>query len=462
MTNKNPFYKILTIVVLMPVILFALWCAFNVHQLGKQRTQIKKDYSELNNIRYGLLSVDTWRAHMSEIIGEQIDSFDLSDIQEDTLRKSLNHILNSVITRGEQMVNKKQTSLNKKIKQFAIRQLVDVDKVRAKVPEFSQTIINELKKPANKERVKFLARTKFEEFAEKTHDTLNTKTALNDILLRYHVRNTAEFNMINVIKVHELQETSYNYTFALLGCLILFLILWILLRNQTVLHTPFFVMSVLLGLIVLIVSLFSPMIDIDARIKELNFLLIGKPLIFKDQVIFFRSKSILDVVQILITTGKPDSILVGGLILIFSVIFPITKLLCTEIYLLSGEKSRQNKLLQWFTFKSGKWSMADVTVVAIFMAYIGFKGILDTQMDTLNVKRKTLATIATNETSLQPGVLLFVGYVLYGLILGIILKKITNKEKMIDLSRLRFRRAKKPAISDVPKINPGEKQDPGL
>jgi len=53
--------------------------------------------------------------------------------------------------------------------------------------------------------------------------------------------------------------------------------------------------------------------------------------------------------------------------------------------------------------------MADVTVVAIFMAYIGFNGILDDQMESLN------------------GYLVIVAFVLYGLALSQILKKITRR-----------------------------------
>ena len=39
--------------------------------------------------------------------------------------------------------------------------------------------------------------------------------------------------------------------------------------------------------------------------------------------------------------------------------------------------------------------MADVNVAAIFMAYIGFKGILDTQLASLNLKTDSLASIST-------------------------------------------------------------------
>lgn len=458
MIQDKLIYKILLSVILTPIILFAMYCGFNIHQLVEERSEIKKDYSEINSIKNGLFSVDIWRSHITDIMDEQIDAFDLTEMQEDTLKLALNKVLNSVVSKADQMINKKQTKLDKKIKQFAIKQVVDVDKVRAKVPEFSQTIIDELKKPSNKQRMKFLAKDKLTEMAKKTHDSISNEEIVRTLLNKYHANTLAEFNMISGLRVQQLQQTSYNYTYMMVICLFFFLVLWLILRNQTPLHTPLFVMSVLLGLVVLLIGLIAPMIEIDARIKEFDFMLIGKSLIFTDQVIFYQSKSILDVVHILIATGKADSILVGSLILIFSVIFPITKLICTKIYLLGSDKIRENKFLSWFAFKSGKWSMADVMVVAIFMSYIGFKGILDTQMTVLNMKTNTLATIATNETSLQPGVILFVSYVIFGLILGVILKKITYKEKMIDISKLRFIGRKKVVLTDVPKVDKDQSQ----
>jgi hypothetical protein len=182
------------------------------------------------------------------------------------------------------------------------------------------------------------------------------------------------------------------------------------------------------------------MIEIDARIKEMSFLLIGERISFHDQVIFFQSKSIVDVVRILLETGKYDSAIVGILILLFSIVFPIGKLLATKCYLLGNERLRNNKVIQFFAFKSGKWSMADVKVVAIFMAYIGFKGILDTQLASLNLQTDSLASISTNETTLQPGFILFVAFVLFGLILSVILQKITSAEvpdKLIKAKSLR-------------------------
>jgi hypothetical protein len=78
--------------------------------------------------------------------------------------------------------------------------------------------------------------------------------------------------------------------------------------------------------------------------------------------------------------------------------------------------------------------MADVMVVAIFMAYIGFKGILDSELGKMNEDMNTdrIASIATNKTSLQPGFILFIAYVLFSLILSVILKRISPKYAPID------------------------------
>jgi len=429
-------YQFLLVLALTPVLIYAAWCGFNIHKYSHERAQIRKDYSELNNIQYGLLSVDAWKENIFDIVDTQIQQFEFSEQQEDTLKKELNKVLGALVNKAERVATKKQTTLKGKITKFAVKNFVDVDAYKKRVPEFSQTIIEELKKPGSKDRLRFLAQNKLKEFAAKTHDSIDNTAKLQAILDKYHAASIQEFNKKIDTKINSLQVKTYNYTFILIGCLTLFLLLWIVYRNRRNMYTPLFTMSVLMALITLIIGLGAPMIEIDARIKELSFELIGKHLIFNDQVIFYQSKSIIDVVHILITNGKADSIFVGILILIFSVIFPITKLLSTKIYLLGNEKWKKNKVIYFFAFKSGKWSMADVMVVAIFMAYIGFKGILDNQLKHLNLKTKSLETIATNETSLQPGFILFIAYVIFGLILGVILKKITSNVPMG--SRLKY------------------------
>jgi hypothetical protein len=418
-------------------LLIAAWSGFQVYTLSSHRAEIKKDYSTLNNITYGLLSVNAWRDHMIRVVTHRIDDFELTPEQEKALKFEVVAVLNAVITKADSMLTLKQKTVGGKLKKFAYKTFVKEDKLREKVPVFAQTIVNEVKKPKNKEKLKFLLQSKLEQFGSVTYDSVNDVSRIESIMHKYEAGTINDFNTICEMKLGGLQERTYFYAFVILVIMIMLLVMWWLLRLQKPLHTPLFVISVFLALIVLAVGLTTPMIEIDARIKEMTFILLGENISFHDQVIFYQSKSIFDVVRILIETGKWDSAFVGILILIFSILFPIGKLVATKLYLLGSEGWRANRFIRFFAFKSGKWSMADVNVVAIFMAFIGFKGILDSQMASLNMRTDSLASISTNETSLQPGFILFVAFVLFGLVLSVILQRITAVEEKRAPSPLR-------------------------
>ena len=84
---------------------------------------------------------------------------------------------------------------------------------------------------------------------------------------------------------------------------------------------------------------------------------------------------------------------VGVLILMFSVLFPVTKLICTTIFLFA--RKRSGKFVRYMAFNSAKWSMADVMVIAIFMAYVGFKSILDNQLKDITMETDTINVLTT-------------------------------------------------------------------
>jgi hypothetical protein len=430
-TLKQKIYRILFILVLLPLLVLVGWCGYTIYNISQERAELKKDYSDLNNIQYGLLSVDRWRDDITEIVSTQIQQFELSGMQEDTLKKEINKILNALITQAEDMINEKQKNIGGKLKKFAFKTFVNVDDVRARIPEFSQTIIDEIKKPRSKERLKFLAQDKINEFAMQTRDSIAIQSH-DSLLAKYNSSNADDLNKKLTARTEALQQRSYSYTFIMLGVMLLFIFIWVIIRKTKMLFTPLFTLSVILALSFLFTGLASPMIEIDARIQELNFMLIGKSIQFQDQVLFYQSKSIIDVVRILIKTGKADSVFVGMLLLIFSIIFPVAKLLSTKVYLLGSQKWKNSKIVKFFAFKSGKWSMADVMVVAIFMAYIGFKGILDSEIGKMNVdlNNQYATGISTSKTSLQPGFILFIAFVLFGLILSEILKRI-SPEKIV-------------------------------
>ena len=116
-----------------------------MYQLSNERKELKADYAELNNIQYGLLSVDRWRDHIIGIVNKQIEDFDFSNTQEDTLKHEINKVLNALITQAVEMIDEKQKNVGAKLKKAAFKAFVDVDKIRTRVPEFSQTILDQIK-----------------------------------------------------------------------------------------------------------------------------------------------------------------------------------------------------------------------------------------------------------------------------------------------------------------------------
>jgi uncharacterized membrane protein (DUF485 family) len=76
---------------------------------------------------------------------------------------------------------------------------------------------------------------------------------------------------------------------------------------------------------------------------------------------------------------------------------------------------RANAVVGFFALRSAKWSMADVLVVAIFMAYIGFSGLIASQLSGIADAGSGVRVITTDGTALQIGFFMFLGFVIASL-----------------------------------------------
>ncbi|MGB0176395.1 MAG: paraquat-inducible protein A [Owenweeksia sp.] len=417
------------ILLAIPFLIAAAWCSIRVYKYANERARVMEQFSAVNDVYYGLLSVNAWEEQLQEMVQKQIRDFELTDQQDSLLRVEISQLLYDMLDELEKMIRDDDGSFKKKLRKVAVNVFVDKDELRDKVPGFTDRIMQNLTSEASKERLKGIASEQLDQFTSKIYDNRDS-LHLNPLFELYGVNSRPEFNEAAKQRAAELSRTTYNYAFTLLGIAALFLFAWFPVMRRPVLQKPLFLSCVMLGFIVLLAGLASPMIEIDARIAELDLVLLDQHIRFSDQIIFYRSKSILDVVHILINTGKFDSMLVGVLILAFSVILPISKLSCNALFLLV-KKIRNNKLIHWLAYKSGKWSMADVMVVAIFMSYVGFSGILDDQLSSLDRDMETITSITTNLTSLRPGFYLFLAFVIFSLVLSTLLKEILKKEKKL-------------------------------
>ena len=212
-------------------------------------------------------------------------------------------------------------------------------------------------------------------------------------------------------------KDAINYRVGAILFLVLLIFLLNLISRGELIQFQAYIL-ILASLCLLLGGIITPMIELEARIDLLLFKLLGEEVIFEDQIIFFQSKSITDVVRILMKDGAIQMIFVGLLIFIFSIVFPTLKLISSFIYFINLKNLRENKVIRFFVLKSGKWSMADVMVVALFMAYIGFNGIVSSQLGSLSNAAKSIEILSTNGTQLLGGFYLFLFFCISSLILS--------------------------------------------
>jgi hypothetical protein len=84
---------------------------------------------------------------------------------------------------------------------------------------------------------------------------------------------------------------------------------------------------------------------------------------------YYQSKSVVELISLLF---RQNNYVVGIAILLFSVLIPLGK---NSLSLAGLIRSRlpESRWLRWLLLRSGKWSMADVFVVALFLGFLAFQ-----------------------------------------------------------------------------------------
>jgi hypothetical protein len=421
-TGNSSGHRFVIIVILGVLSMIAVWLGVLLHQYSLADKKLKADYFSVNQIKYGLLSGNNWTYQVNNIIATKIDSFALGSGNKAVLKKQISDLLNRLFDEADKVLHKERKGLKDKLRYGIINTIVDVDHFREEIPRFSNAIVEEVERSKYKGQLKAMLKDKVTGILDAANqDTLGEKWS---VIRKYNKKSIAEFNAFITAETDAIRDQQRLRGFGVAGILLLVLGLWIYITKIRKFYALTFIFSVLISFIALFIGISLPMIEIDARITELNLTLLSSHIVFYDQVIFYQAKSILDVIHILITNGRADTVFVGFLILLFSVLFPVTKLVSTTIFLF--RKERSHKIIRFMAFKSGKWSMADVMVIAIFMAYVGFQSILDDQLQDITAHSETINVVTTNRTNLQTGFLVFVAFTLFNLILAEILKHITS------------------------------------
>jgi hypothetical protein len=381
----------------------------------------KIDFAELNHIRYGLLSIDNWKGKIQHIVADEIDNLEFTKMREKELKKSVENQLALLIDKINLQIKKSNNgTFTGTIKQSFIDLFVSIDDIKKGIPTYAESMIREMKKPQSQEKVKDLLKEKLNGYIEQSFDQQDM-TQINRILIK---TSATDIEDARVKLSSEIAIRQHRIAQEALALIILAIILFIIPAfDKNNLPAPQYISMVAALVVLLICGVTTPMIDMEAKISQMTFVLLGHSVQFDNQVLFFQSKSVLDVFWIMITDHALQMKFVGILMVTFSIFFPICKLSSTALYYYNIHNSKKNKLIQFFVFHSGKWSMADVLVVAIFMAFIGFNGIISSQFGKLGTTSKELVVLTTNGTTLQPGFYVFLTYAILALCLSVYLAR---------------------------------------
>ncbi len=388
---------------------------FFVFQNELEKRKIKEDVIELSKVKYGIFNVDEWKKILSEIISKKVDEFDMSDANRDEMKEKISNFLYTLIDDFEDdflVENERKSWFGISYKNAVAGITGLFPRMKEKIPEFTEKIIDFLNEPENRERIKNYLIKKLDQYSSETFAEVDY-TQHDLILKKYGFEKRKEAVTGLVERIDELNE-KHIYFYIGMFLLILVQAGFLIYKNLSKIE-----MSTLLvlSLVLLIMGLSLPMIDIDARISMMRFTLLGEPIVFTNQVLYYKSKSILEVVHLMFLQGKIELIAVGFLVLLFSVLFPISKLICSFL-IIFNESLKNDPLVNFMVYKTGKWSMADVMILVIFMAYLGFSGILSEQLEQLGSISTTLDMITTNQSTLQLGFYLFLMFVLMSLFLS--------------------------------------------
>ncbi len=395
------------VILLLP----AIWFSWKTVDGLAARRVIRTDLAEITHARYGILSADQWRIIIGPILDAQVDKLDLNG-QSKSLRPMVERSLYALLDN----IKTQMTSPNAKAPANAMLVNMIVASLRPHVPEYTSVVMKELAKPETQTSFKDSIRSVLADAVKNTFSSTDM-TTYNAILNRYECASgTVCEEKLNKRIAEADTELTRCYLTVLASAALAFIVLMV---GRQTLSRSAVLMLMLFSIAMLAGGLFSPMLEVEVRVTKLDATLLGTPIEFRDQSLYYRSKTVLEVCQTLMQMGRPEMMLVGVLVILFSVVFPLLKMMALGACLVRPALLRTNRLVKLLAFELSKWSMADVMVLAIFMSFVAFNGVIGSAWDGLrDMPNVQQVQIPTNASRILPGYYLFIGFCLSSIVLS--------------------------------------------
>lgn len=406
--------KTLRLFLLVALLGVSLFFSYKIYQQEKFNQAYTDDLVELSDIKYGLFNVDEWKKVFADVIAKKISDFNLENTDEETMKKEISVFLVKAIDSFEKRYTEDSSGGITGFFRKSISSMTGIfEQVKKDIPVFADQIYDFLTGDNSTEMLSRYIESQLDTYAKDTF-LATDYTAVNYIIKKYEGATKEDTSVIISQKIEENNAQKEWYNYMLSGLFLVVALMMIFLKNKSNIE---FLLFTFYSLVLLGLGVFLPMIAIDARISELNFPFLGETIQFKNQILFYKSKSIMEVVELMMAQNRLDLFFVGGLVFLFSVLFPLSKLLSSVVYTFSN-RLKNNPVINFLVFKTGKWSMADVFVIAMFMAYLGFDGLITEQLNQLQTLTKSTAVLTTNNSGLLFGFYAFTGFVLFSLFLA--------------------------------------------
>ncbi|MFP5234682.1 MAG: paraquat-inducible protein A [Acidobacteriota bacterium] len=404
------------------LLLPAVWFSWKTATGLDERRDLRSDLAELQHVRYGILSADQWRGIITQILNAQIDKLDLKG-QTANLRPMVEHSLNDLLDNIKQQMTAPAHAPAKTPGLTAPPMLVNmmVNALRPHVPEYTNVVLAELAKPQNQKAFRESVRTVMIDAVRNTFGAVDM-TTYNAILRRYGCSTGPQCQQVLHNRIRQADaQLNRDYLIVLASAALAFLLLAVGRRRLT---RAAVVVLMLFSITMLLGGILSPMIEVEVRITQLDATLLGTPIQFHDQSMYYRSKSVFEVFTTLIEMHRPAMSLVAVLVLLFSVVFPAFKMLALAAALIRPSLLRSSRIVKLLAFELSKWSMADVMALAIFMSFVAFNGVIESGLAGIRAEPAVQQlVIPTDSSQILPGYYLFVGFCIASIFLSKKLEK---------------------------------------
>lgn len=389
------------------LLLPAVWGSWQTMEGLDKRREFRTDLAELEHVRYGILSADQWRSIIGPILNAQVDKLDLKS-QTRNLRPMVEHSLNSLLDNIKQQMSAPKSGNSKALTAPPMVVNMIISSLRPHVPEYTDVVLAELGKQQNQKAFKESVRSVLNDAVKNTFGSVDM-TTYRAILNRYGCVSgpVCEETLRNRIQQANTQ-LNRQYLVVLASAAIGFVLLAV---GRSSLSRASVVVLMLFCIVMLVGGVLSPMLEVEVRITRLDATLLGSPIEFHEQSLYYRSKTVLEVSRSLLEMHRPAMSLVAVLVILFSVVFPTLKMLALSVSLFRPSLLRTSRIMKVLAFELSKWSMADVMVLAIFMSFIAFNGVIESGLGGIRAEPAIQQlVIPTDSSQILPGYYLFIGF----------------------------------------------------